>query len=126
MSLATILLVDDHKLVTEGLVRLLSDDYEIAGTIADARLVLDAVSRLHPDFVILDLSMPTVSGLEVLRQLRDREDQVKAIVLTMHAEPGLAVEALKAGARGYVLKESSGDELLAALAVVLRGGTYLD
>ena len=125
MSPASILFVDDHRVVAEGLVRLLSDGFEIVGTITDARLVLDAVSRLRPDVVILDLSMPTVSGFEVLRQLKERGDEVKAIVLTMHADPRLAVEALKAGARGFVLKESSGDELLAALDVVLRGGTYL-
>jgi DNA-binding NarL/FixJ family response regulator len=125
MSLARILLVDDHRVVTEGLVRLLSDDFDIVETISDARLVLDAVSRVKPDVIILDLSMPTLSGLEVLRQLGDRGGDVKAIVLTMHADPTLAVAALKAGARGFVLKESSGQELFAALDVVLRGGTYL-
>jgi DNA-binding NarL/FixJ family response regulator len=125
MSLTTILLVDDHKVVTEGLVRLLSDDFEIVGTISDARLVLDAVSRLRPDVIILDLSLPTISGLELLRQLGDSSADSKTIVLTMHADPRLAIEALKAGARGFVLKESSGDELVSALGVVQRGGTYL-
>lgn len=125
MSLPTVLLVDDHRVVAEGLVRLLSHGFEILDAITDARLVSDAVSRLRPDVIVLDLSMPTVSGLEVLRQLRERQVEFKAIVLTMHADPNLAVEALKAGASGFVLKESSGEELLAALDVVLRGGTYL-
>jgi DNA-binding NarL/FixJ family response regulator len=125
MSLPSVLLVDDHKVVVEGLVRLLSDDFEIVDTITDSRLVPDAVSRLRPDVILLDVSMPHVSGLEVIRQLSERGLECKAIVLTMHADPSLAVEALKAGARGFVLKESSGEELLSALDIVLRGGTYL-
>jgi DNA-binding NarL/FixJ family response regulator len=125
MSLPSVLLADDHKVVAEGLVKLLSQHYEIAETITDGRLVLDAVSRLRPDAIVLDLSMPHVSGLEVIRQLTAHGLTFNAIVLTMHADPHVAVEALKAGARGFVLKESSGDELLAALDVVLRGGTYL-
>jgi DNA-binding NarL/FixJ family response regulator len=125
MRLPSVLLVDDHKVVAEGLVKLLSEEYEIVDTITDGRLVLEAVSRLRPDVIVLDLSMPNVSGLEVIRQLKERRLQFKAIVLTMHADPSVAVEALKAGASGFVLKESSGDELLAALDVVLGGGTYL-
>ena len=125
MSRPTVLLVDDHRVVAEGLVRLLSDDFDVVDAITDARLVPDTVSRLRPDVILLDLSMPTVSGLEVLRQLSERGVEFKAIILTMHADPSLAVEALKAGARGFVLKESSGEELLTALDVVLRGGTYL-
>ena len=125
MRLPSVLLVDDHKVVAEGLVKLLSQHYDIVGTITDGRLALEAVSRLRPDVILLDLSMPNVSGLEVIRQLKGHGLPFNAIVLTMHADPSVAVEALKAGARGFVLKESSGEELLTALDVVLRGGTYL-
>jgi DNA-binding NarL/FixJ family response regulator len=125
MSLPSVLLVDDHRVVAEGLVKLLSQFYEIVDSITDGRFVLDAVFRLRPDIVLLDLSMPNVSGLEVIRQLKEHGLKSSAVVLTMHADPSLAVEALKAGARGFVLKESSGDELLTALEVVLRGGSYL-
>jgi DNA-binding NarL/FixJ family response regulator len=125
MSLPSVLLVDDHKVVAEGLVSFLSQHYDIVETLADGRLVLEAVSRLRPDLILLDLSMPNVSGLEVIRQLTSSGVAFNVVVLTMHADPNLAVEALKAGARGFVLKESSGDELLTALDVVLRGGTYL-
>jgi DNA-binding NarL/FixJ family response regulator len=120
-----ILIVDDHKVVAEGLVRLLGERFHVVGTIDDGSQVLEAVSRLRPDVVLLDLSMSNVSGLDAMRQLRERQIAVKAIVLTMHAEPSLAVEALKAGASGFVLKESSGEELVTALEVVLGGGTYL-
>jgi DNA-binding NarL/FixJ family response regulator len=125
VSLPRVLIADDHKVVAEGLVRLLGDHYEIVDTINDGGLVPDAVARLRPDVLVLDLSMPTVSGLEAMRQLRARRVDFKAIVLTMHADANLAVEALKAGASGFVLKESGGEELLVALQVVLEGGTYL-
>jgi DNA-binding NarL/FixJ family response regulator len=124
MNRPRVLIVDDHKVVAEGLHRLLDNEFEIVGTINDGASVLDAAVRLAPDVVLLDLSLPTISGLEALRQVKARLD-IKAIVLTMHADPDLAVEALKAGASGFVLKESSGEELLTALQVVLRGDTYL-
>jgi DNA-binding NarL/FixJ family response regulator len=125
MTLPRILIVDDHRVVADGLVRLLSDRYDIVGTVTDGRRVLDAAVQLKPDVVLLDISLPSVSGLEVMRQLREHGIAAKVIVLTMHADASLAVEALKGGASGFVLKESSGDELLMALHVVLQGGTYL-
>jgi DNA-binding NarL/FixJ family response regulator len=125
VSLPKVLIVDDHKVVAEGMVRLLSDHFDIVGTLTDGRLVLEAVCRLHPDVILLDISMPHVSGLEAMRQLRERGIDFKAIVLTMHADAALAVDALRTGASGFVLKESGGDELMTALQVVLAGGTYL-
>jgi DNA-binding NarL/FixJ family response regulator len=125
VTLPKVLIVDDHKVVAEGLVRLLGDRYDIVGTVNDGRLVLDAVWHLQPDVILLDVSMPNVSGLEAMRQLKEHGTAFKAIVLTMHADANVAVEALKAGASGFVLKESSGEELLTALQVVLNGHTYL-
>jgi DNA-binding NarL/FixJ family response regulator len=125
MNRTSLLIVDDHAVVAEGLVRLLGSRFDIVDTITDGRLAVAAVSRLEPDIVLLDMSMPHVSGLEVMRRLKQHGVTFKAIVLTMHADPQLAVEALKAGASGYVLKESSGEELLQALEVVASGGKYL-
>jgi DNA-binding NarL/FixJ family response regulator len=125
MSLPRVLLVDDHKVVVEGLVRLLSGRFDVVDTITDGRVVLDAVLRLRPELLLLDLSMPNMGGLEALRQIGARGLEVKSIVLTMHADARLAVEALKAGASGFVLKEASGEELLKALQAVLTGQTYL-
>jgi DNA-binding NarL/FixJ family response regulator len=119
------LIVDDHKVMTEGLVRVLGDRFEIVETVHDGRLVLDAAERHAPAIILLDISMPDVSGVEVLRRLRARGAAARIIVLTMHADPNLAIEALRAGASGFVLKQSSGEELLAALETVLGGGTYL-
>jgi DNA-binding NarL/FixJ family response regulator len=125
VTLPRVLIVEDHKVVAEGLVRLLGDRFHIVDTLNDGRLVIDAVSRLRPDLAVVDISLPNVSGIEALRQIRKGGFETRSIVLTMHADPNLAVEALSAGASGFVLKESSGDELLTALQVVLDGGTYL-
>lgn len=120
-----VLVADDHKVVAEGLVRLLSDRADIVDTIGDGDQVVEAVSREQPDVLILDISMPNVSGLEAIRQLRARQLDTPIIVLTMHADAALAVEALRAGASAFVLKESSGDELQIALDRVLSGQSYI-
>jgi DNA-binding NarL/FixJ family response regulator len=120
-----VLIAEDHRVVADGLVLLLGERYEIVATVRDGSDVLDAARRLHPDVILLDVSMPHVSGLESMRQLREHDVQSRVIVLTMHADPELAVEALRAGASGFVLKESSGEELMMALDAVLGGSTYL-
>jgi DNA-binding NarL/FixJ family response regulator len=125
MTLRRVLIVEDHKVVAEGLMRLLRDHYQVAGTIGDGSLVVDAAARLRPDLILMDLSLPHVSGLEATRLLKAQGNPVKVIILTMHAEPHLAVEALRAGASGFLLKEASGEELLQAIQVVLDGSTYL-
>jgi len=122
---ARVLIVDDHRVVAEGLVQLLSGHFEIVDTVNDGRFVVDAVLQHEPDVILLDASMPNVTGLEAMRRLRERGIAFKAIVLTMHADASLAVEALRAGASGFLLKEASGEELLTAIEVVLRGDTYL-
>lgn len=125
MDRPRLLIVDDHEIVIEGLVRLLGDRFDIVGTLTDGRAVVESVSRLRPDVLMLDLSIPNVSGLEVMRRLNSRKIPFKAIVLTMHADPSLAVESLRTGASAFVLKQSSGRELEKALQLVLDGGTYL-
>jgi DNA-binding NarL/FixJ family response regulator len=120
-----VLIAEDHRVVADGLVLLLGERYEIVATVRDGSDVLDAARRLHPDVILLDVSMPHVSGLESMRQPREHDVQSRVIVLTMHADPELAVEALRAGASGFVLKESSGEELMMALDAVLGGSTYL-
>ena len=125
MNPAKVLIADDHKVVAEGLVRLLDGRFEIVETVNDGSFVVDAVLRHAPDVILLDASMPSVTGLEAMRRLKDRNIAFRAIVLTMHADASLAVEALKAGASGFLLKEASGEELLNAIDVVLRGDVYL-
>jgi DNA-binding NarL/FixJ family response regulator len=120
-----VLIADDHKLFAEGLAQILKGRAEIAGAVADGSLLVEAAGRLRPDVILLDISMPNVGGLEALKRLKAKDRDGKVIVLTMHADARLATEALKAGASGFVLKEASGDELLAAIDTVLEGRTYL-
>jgi DNA-binding NarL/FixJ family response regulator len=125
MSLPRVLIVDDHKVVAEGLTHLLSERFEVVGAITDASLAVDAIARLRPDVVLLDLAMPRVSGFDVMRGLAERGIKTHVIVLTMLDDPPLAVEALTAGASGFLMKESSSEELVTALDTVLNGGTYV-
>ena len=125
MRLPTVLLADDHVVFTDGIVQLFQGRFDVVGTVADGSLLLDAVARLHPDVIVMDISMPKLSGLEALRQLKSKQDQTKVIFLTMHAEAKLAAEALRVGAKGFLVKESSGAELINAVDAVLQGRTYL-
>ena len=125
MRLPTVLLADDHVVFTDGIVQLFQGRFDVVGTVADGSLLLDAVARLHPDVIVMDISMPKLSGLEALRQLKAKQDHTKVIFLTMNAEAKLAAEALRVGAKGFLVKESSGAELINAVDAVLQGRTYL-
>jgi DNA-binding NarL/FixJ family response regulator len=123
---STILLADDHAIVTEGLARLLRDhDFDVVGAVGDGQALLDAAQRLRPDVIVTDLSMPGLSGLDVLARLKSEGIDSKVIVLTMHKDADLATVAMRGGASGFMLKDSDGDELLAAIRQVLQGGVYL-
>jgi DNA-binding NarL/FixJ family response regulator len=119
------MVVDDHGVFTDGIVRILAERFDVVGTVADGSQVLAAAVRLQPQVIVMDVSMPTVSGLEALRMLEAEEHEAKVIFLTMHAEATLAVEAFRMGARGFVLKQSSSDELITAIDAVLKGHKYL-
>lgn len=125
MGRPTLLLADDHVVFTDAMRRMLGDRFDVVGTISDGTSMCDAVGRLRPDAVVADISMATLSGLEALRQLRARRDATRVIFLTMHADPRLAAEALRLGARGFVLKQSSSDELVHAIDAVLQGHKYI-
>ncbi len=125
MSLPRVLIADDPKLFAHGVATLLRDRFEIVGTIGDGSLLVDAVVRLNPNAVLLDISMPRMNGLDALAHLMAIRPDVRVVILTMHRDARLALEALRGGAAGFVLKESSGDELVAALDAVLHGQTFL-
>jgi DNA-binding NarL/FixJ family response regulator len=120
-----VLLADDHAIVAEGLATLLKGHFDLLGTVGDGNELIDAARKLRPDVIVADISMPVVSGLEALRRLKTTKSDAKIIFLTMHADAQLATEAFRAGASGYVLKQSAGEELIAAIQEVLRGRTYL-
>jgi DNA-binding NarL/FixJ family response regulator len=122
----TILLGDDHGVVLEGLRRILDrPGFEIVGAVKDGRALVEAATKLHPDVIIADVSMPLLNGVEAARQIRKRERRSKIIFLTMHPETIYAAEALRAGGSGYLLKDSAGEELLTAIHEVMQGRMYI-
>jgi CheY-like chemotaxis protein len=125
MRRATVMIADDHVAFTDGIVRILETRFDVVGTVTDGDLLVEAAARLHPDVIVMDISMPSVSGLEALRRLRTRPSDSKVIFLTLHSDPKLAAEAFRNGARGFVLKQSTGEELIAAIDAVLEGHKYL-
>jgi DNA-binding NarL/FixJ family response regulator len=120
-----VLLADDHAMVVEGLAALLKERFNLVGTVGDGKALLDAARAMHPDVIIADIAMPVLSGLEALRRLKAAKSAAKVIILTMHADPDLASEAFRAGASGYVLKVSAGEELVMAIEEVVQGRMYL-
>ena len=125
MPRATVLLADDHAIVAEGLASLLRGEFALVGTAANGAELLEAARRLRPDVIVTDLAMPGLSGLEALRQLKADGLAARVVVLTMHADANLAAEVLRAGAAGFVVKHSTGEELIAAIRAVLRGRRYV-
>jgi len=125
MRRPTVLLADDHVVFTDGIVRILTEHFDVVGSVTDGSSILEAASRLHPDVIVTDISMPTLSGLEGLRQLKANRDDSRVIFLTMHSDARLAAEAFRLGAKGYVLKQSSAEDLVKAIEAVLAGHTYM-
>lgn len=122
-----VLIVDDHTLVRNGLRQLLAENFEIkefgeAGTSAEA---IAAAQASKWDIVLLDISLPGQSGLDVLKQFRELQPSAKVLILTMHPESHYAVRVLKAGAAGYITKESAGKETVEAVKKVMAGGKYI-
>jgi len=120
-----VLLADDHRMVAEGLKSLLTPEFELVGVVEDGRALLEAAKKLRPDVIVADISMPLLNGIDALVQLKQRDEQVRVVVLTMHQEVAYVRRALDAGALGYVLKHSAPTELIAAIRAALDGKTYV-
>jgi DNA-binding NarL/FixJ family response regulator len=125
MPLPRVIIADDHVLVGEGIRRLLQSDFDVVDCVRDGAALVESAERYQPDVVVTDLSMPGVDGIDAIRQLRKLGNPVSAIVLTMHANTGLAAAALAAGASGYVLKDAASDELILAINEALAGRVFL-
>jgi DNA-binding NarL/FixJ family response regulator len=123
-----VLVADDHPVVREGLVAMLrtQPDFEIVGEAATGREVLDLVAKRDPDVLLLDLEMPDVDGVSVLRQLRERSSRTRAIVFTVFDTDDRIIAAVEAGAAGYLLKGAPRSEIFAAVRVVHAGGSLLE
>lgn len=120
-----LLLADDHAMVAEGLSRLLETNFELVGHVTAGDALLREAVEKQPEVIITDITMPLLNGLDAIRLLRRRGVTAKAVVLTMHSDPFLAAEALRAGASAYVLKHAAGEELIRAIREVLAGGVYV-
>jgi len=125
MKLPRAILADDHKILLEAFRKLLEPQFEVVATVSDGRALLDSAANLKPDVIVLDIGMPLLNGLEAGRQLKSKMPAVKLIFLTMHEDPDLAIEAVRAGGSGYLLKTSASSELLHAIQEALRGKTYI-
>ncbi len=123
-----IIIADDHGIVRSGLVQLFKmvDDIETVGEASDCESLLCLLEKIKPDIILLDISMPKISGIEIINRIRKRFSKVKILVLSMHNEPQVAVKALEAGANGYLTKDTDPDKLLEAIRKVVDTGRYID
>jgi DNA-binding NarL/FixJ family response regulator len=120
-----LIIADDHRMVAEGVQHILDEDFDLLDIVADGDALVDAVQRLQPDLVVADINMPRCNGMDALKRLRQAGFDTRFVFLTMHMEPALAVAALRAGARGYILKNSAGEDLRNAAQQVMAGATYV-
>jgi len=122
-----VLIADDHAVVRQGLRQILTEtpDMSVAGEAANGLETLDRVHGEEYDVLVLDITMPGRSGFDILKELRAEKSKLPVLVLSMHAEEQFAVRLLKAGASGYLNKESAPDELVKAIRKVVTGGRYV-
>lgn len=125
--MTTIVLADDHQILRQGLRKLLEEEegLHVVGETGDGIEATELVEKLKPDILVVDMVMPGLNGLDVIRSVRQRSEQTRIIILSMHANEAYVVEALRQGASGYLLKESSSTELIRAVYEVVAGHRYL-
>jgi two-component system, NarL family, response regulator DegU len=121
-------IVDDHELTRQSLQNLLSDepDIEIVGEAANGRQALSLCSRFRPDLILMDVRMPVMDGLAATKEVKQRFPEISVMMLTMHENPDYLLEALKAGAAGYILKDAPQEEIIEAVRRVRNGESPLD
>ena len=126
MANLRLLVADDHTLVRNGLKKILETrpEWEVVAEAGNGREAVRLAADLKPDVAILDVSMPQLNGIEATRQLVKRQPNIRVLILSMHAEEAYIVQALKAGAKGYLLKDSADVELLRAVAAISGGASY--
>jgi two-component system, NarL family, response regulator NreC len=126
MTRTRVLVADDHTIVRQGLVGILkaSDEVEVVGEAADGAEAVEKATKLKPDVVVLDVSMPHLSGLEAARRIREALPATRILVLTMHDDEEYVLKMVRAGASGYLLKDSAGSELIAGIRALKAGKVY--
>ncbi len=123
----SIMITDDHSMIREGLKSLLEldDDFKVIAEAVDGRDCLDKLDVYKPDILLLDINMPNMNGLDVLKELKARKSKVKVLVLTVHNEMEYLMKAVDIGINGYVLKDSESAELKKAIRAIMDGKTYI-
>ena len=123
----TILLADDHTIVRQGLAKLLDGEGNLCviGEAKNGREVVSKVEELKPDVVLMDIAMPVLNGVEATRQIKKASRNTKVIILSMHSHDRFISELFSLGVSGYLLKDSTGDDIIRAIEVAIRGDTYL-
>jgi two-component system response regulator NreC len=126
MSGLRILLADDHRLVRQGLRKILEEvrDWEVIAEAGNGREAVDMALEQRPDIVILDIGMPQLNGIEATRRITRRDPAIKVLILSMHADEAYVIQATQAGARGYILKDSAGADLIRAVSAVAEGKSF--
>ena len=125
MAKYRVVLADDHTFLLQACAKMLEPEFDVPAIFTDGRALLKAAPALRPDAVVLDIGMPLLNGLDAGKQLKKLLPSVKLIYLTMHEDPGLATEALQAGASAYLLKTSAAAELVKAIHEALKGRVYV-
>src|SRR5262245_31835355 len=127
MPKVAILIVDDHRIIRQGLRYLIESvpDMTVVGEAHDGRDAQRLVDEQHPDVIVMDIAMPGLNGIEATRQIVNQAPQARVIALSQFSQRRYVTEMLKAGARGYVLKEDAFEELVTAIQTVLEGRLYL-
>ncbi|HET6646013.1 MAG TPA: response regulator transcription factor [Pyrinomonadaceae bacterium] len=125
MKRPRVVIADDHILVLEALKNLIEPEFEVVGTFADGRALVEEAPALNPNVIVLDIGMPILNGLSAGQKLKQKVPLVKLVYLTMNNDPDLAGEAFRLGASAFLLKNSAAAELRKALQEVVRGGFYV-
>ena len=125
MDRIRLLLADDHVMFAQGLESLLRDEFELLATAENGAQLVDATLRLHPDVILVDISMPVLNGFDAVRRIRELGIETRIIFLTMHDDAMLLAEAFRSGGSGYVLKQAAGEELINAIREVAQGHNYV-
>ena len=125
MSRARILIADDHRILAEGIRSLLEPEFAVVAVVSDGRELVAAAKQYLPDVIVVDISMPSLNGIEAAVQVRAAGVAAKMVFLTMHRDVAYARRAMEAGAVGFVLKHSVSSELVTAIRDALQGKTYI-
>jgi two-component system, NarL family, response regulator NreC len=125
-NLMKILLADDHNVLRKGLRRILEEqpDLEVVGEASDGREAVNLTNLLRPDIVVMDIAMPLMNGLEATRQILQRNTDVNVLILSMYSDENYVVQVLRAGARGYLLKDTAEEDLITAVRAVAKGQPF--